>query len=108
MIGVTPIEIAVLNAFLTRYMPGNFAFCFILPVQLTRPRVCNFSLPLRMLIAASIIGGILILAGLGRALYKGQYTSLRNFLLTVFFLDLVFDADDFGSDVDSDTPDIDF
>lgn len=104
-------EITVVSAFLALFVPGNFAFCLILPVvakSLTRARVCNFSLPLRMLIAALTIGGILILAGLGRTLYKGQYTSLRNFLLTMFFLDLVFDADDFGSDVDSDTPDIDF
>lgn len=61
-----------------------------------------------MLIIALVVGGILLLAGLGRSIYKGRYTSFRNFVMTMFFLDLVFDDGDFGSDMDSDVPDIDF
>ncbi|MFN8336302.1 MAG: hypothetical protein U0U09_14320 [Cyclobacteriaceae bacterium] len=61
-----------------------------------------------MLIIALVVGGILLLAGLGRAFYKGRYTSFRNFVVTMFFLDLVFDDGDFDSDLDSDVPDIDF
>lgn len=56
-----------------------------------------------MLTIALVLGGILLLAGLGRSVYKGQYTSLRNFVLTMFFLDLVFD----DWDGESDIPDID-
>lgn len=61
-----------------------------------------------MLIILIIVGAILLLVGLGRSIYTGRYTSFRNFLMTMFFLDLVFDDWDFDSDVDSDVPDIDF
>lgn len=50
-----------------------------------------------------VVAAIFLFAGLGRTLYKGQYTSLRNFLLTMFFLDIVFD--DWSGD--SDVSDID-
>lgn len=61
-----------------------------------------------MLMFLIIAGAILILAGLGRSVYTGRYTSFRNFVVTMFFLDLVFDDWDFDSDVDSDVSDIDF
>lgn len=57
-----------------------------------------------MLILALVIGVVLLLVGLGRSVYKGQYDSLRNFLVTMFFLDLIFD----DWDIDSDVSDIDF
>jgi uncharacterized membrane protein YozB (DUF420 family) len=50
-----------------------------------------------------VVAAIFLLAGLGRTLFKGEYRSLRDFLLTMFFLDLVFD--DWGGD--SDISDID-
>lgn len=61
-----------------------------------------------LLTIALIVGGILLLAGLARSFYKGRYTSFRNFVMTMFFLDLVFDDGDFDSGLDSDIPDIDF
>jgi hypothetical protein len=57
-----------------------------------------------MLLIALIAGIVLLLVGLSRSVYKGQYRSLRNFLVTMFFLDLVFD----DWDVDSDVTDVDF
>lgn len=57
-----------------------------------------------MLIIIIVLGIIFLLFGLGRSIYKGQYTSFRNFLVTMFFLDLVFD--DWGGD--SDVSDFDF
>ncbi len=61
-----------------------------------------------MLMFLIIVGVVLVLAGLGRSVYTGRYTSFRNFVVTMFFLDLVFDDWDFDSDVDSDVSDIDF
>lgn len=46
-----------------------------------------------------VLGAIFLLAGLGRALFKGAYHSVRDFLLTLFFLDLVFDDWDGDSDI---------
>ncbi len=59
-----------------------------------------------MLTILIIVGALLLLAGLGRSIYTGRYTSFRNFIMTMFFLDLVFDDGDFDSD--SDVQDIDF
>jgi hypothetical protein len=52
-----------------------------------------------MLVIIIIVAVIFLLAGLSRTLDKGQYTSLRNFLLTLFFLDIVFDDWDGDSDI---------
>lgn len=59
-----------------------------------------------MLTILIVVGALLLLAGLGRSIYTGRYTSFRNFIMTMFFLDLVFDDGDFDSD--SDIQDIDF
>jgi|GEM_PF-1346518 len=59
-----------------------------------------------MLTILIVVGALLLLAGLGRSIYTGRYTSFRNFIMTMFFLDLVFDDGDFDSD--SDVQDIDF
>lgn len=57
-----------------------------------------------MWILVIVVGIVFLLFGVGRAMYKGEYRSFRNFLLTVFLLDLVFD--DWGGD--SDITDFDF
>lgn len=59
-----------------------------------------------MLTILIVVGALLLLAGLGRSIYTGRYTSFRNFIMTMFFLDLVFEDGDFDSD--SDVQDIDF
>lgn len=59
-----------------------------------------------MLTILIVVGVLLLLAGLGRSIYTGRYTSFRNFIMTMFFLDLVFEDGDFDSD--SDVQDIDF
>lgn len=51
-----------------------------------------------------VLAGLFLLVGIGRSIYKGQYDSLRDFLLTMFFLDVMFD----DWDADSDVTDVDF
>lgn len=58
------------------------------------------------LVIILVVLGVVTFIGLGRALFKGHPMTFRDFLFTVFFLDVMFDdwsGDDSGlGDADTD------
>jgi hypothetical protein len=49
-----------------------------------------------LLIIILVVLGIAALFGLGRAVFKGHPMSFRDFIFTMFFIDIMFD--DWGGD----------